>query len=127
MSKKLVLITTMALVLAGCGDNDVATSGEPATLDKAMDSTGDAANAVKDTTSDVVESAGHMPAVSDSPSTSSGTAGDMTPDAEETANEVLHDADQGSADTTRLEDMTTEEAQEYMDKWIEKLRGESGQ
>jgi len=125
MSKKLVLITTMALVLAGCGDNDVATSGEPATLDKAMDSTGDAANAVKDTTSDVVESAGDMPAVSDS--TSSGGAGDIASDAKDTASEIVHDADQGSADTTRLEGMTTEEAQEYMDKEMEKLGGEIGQ
>lgn len=98
MSKKLIFIATMALVLAGCGDSDVATTGEPATLDKAMDSAGDATNAVKDTASDVVEGAGDMATESDS--TSSGV------------------------DATRTEDMTTEEAQEYMDKEMEKLRGE---
>ena len=81
MSKKLIFIATMALVLTGCGDNDVATTGEPSMLDEAMDSTGDAANAVSDTDSSVT-------------------------------------------DATRPEDMTTEEAQEYMDKEMEKLRGE---
>lgn len=95
MSKKLIFIAAMALVLAGCGDNDVATSGEPATLDKEMDSAGDVTNAVKDSTSDVVEGTGEMATESDS-----------------------------GVDATRPEDMTTEEAQEYMDKEMEKLRGE---
>lgn len=43
MNRKLILIATMALVLTGCGDNDVANTGEPPMLDKAMDSAGDTA------------------------------------------------------------------------------------
>lgn len=104
MNNKLVFIATMALVLAGCGDNDVATTGEPSMLDKAMDSAGEAANAVKDTSSDVVEG-----------------AGDMASDAVDTTREVVHDTAQGIADATRPEDMSTEEALEFMDKEIEKL------
>ena len=101
MNKKLIFITTMALVLSACSDNDVATTSEPATPDKAKDSAGDATNATKDTTSDAVESAGGMAAESDSASS--------------------------GADATRPEDMTIEEAQEYMDKEMEKLSGEIGQ
>ena len=104
MNNKLVFIATMALVLAGCGDNDVATTGEPSMPDKAMDSAGEAANAVKDTSSDVVEG-----------------AGDMASDAVDTTREVVHDTAQGIADTTRPEDMSNEEALEFMDKEIEKL------
>ena len=85
MNRKLILIASMALVLAACGDSDVATTDKPSTLNKAMDSAGDAV---------------------------------------ETTSEVVHDAAQGSADATRPEDMTTEEALEYMDKEMEKLAGE---
>ena len=107
MNNKLIFIATMAFVLAGCGDNDVATTGEPSMVDKAMDSAGDAANAVKDTTSDVVED-----------------AGEMASEAMDTTREVVHDTAQDIADATRPEDMTTEEALEYMDKEMEKLAGE---
>lgn len=110
MNKKLIFIATMALVLAGCGGNDDATTGAPSKLDKAMDSAGDVANTVKDTTSDVVEG-----------------AGDMASDAVDTTREVVHDAAQGIADATRPEDMTTEEALEYMDKEMEKLKMEVDQ
>lgn len=107
MNRKLILIASMALVLAACGDSDVATTDKPSTLNKTMDSAGDAANAVKDNTSDVVED-----------------AGDTSTDAVETTREVVHDAAQNVADETSTEDMTSEEALDYMDKEMEKLAGE---
>lgn len=55
MNRNLILIATMALVLTSCGENDVANTGEPSMLDKAMDSTGDAANAVSDSDSSVTD------------------------------------------------------------------------
>ena len=120
MNNKLIFIATMALVLAGCGDNDVATTGEPSMVDKAMDSGGDAAKAVKDTTSDVVEGASDMEsdaadAVSDTASNVADDAADLASDAVDTAKEVVP------------EDMTNEEAQEYMDTEMEKLKMEVDQ
>lgn len=103
MNKKLIFITTIALVLAGCGDNNDATTGEPSMLDKTMDSTGDAVNAIKNTTSDAVEGAGD-------------TASDVADAVSEKADSIV--------DSTSTEDMSTEEALEYMDREIEKLSGE---
>jgi hypothetical protein len=80
MNRKLILIATMALVLASCGENDVANTGKPSMLDKSMDSTGDAANAVSDTDSSVT-------------------------------------------DASKTEEITTEEALEYMDKEMEQYKG----
>ncbi len=51
----------------------------------------------------------------------------MASDAVDTTREVVHDAAQGIADATRPEDMTTEEALEYMDKEMEKLKMEVDQ
>jgi len=107
MNRKLILIASMALVLAACGGNDDATTGAQSTLDKAMDSASDAVNTVKETTSDVVEG-----------------AADMASDAVDTTKEVVHDAAQDIADATRPEDMPAEEALEYMDKEMEKLTAE---
>ncbi len=45
----------------------------------------------------------------------------MASDAVDTTREVVHDTAQGIADATRPEDMSDEEALEYMDKEIEKI------
>ncbi len=100
MTRKLIIIAGMALMLAGCGDNgDVATS-KPSMTDKA----GSATDAVKDTTSDVVE----------------GTS-DMAVDA---TKEAVHDTAQDTADATadKPTDAETQEALEYMDKEMEQFR-----
>ena len=113
MSKKLIFIATMALVLTGCGDNDVATMGEPSMLDEAMDSTGDVANAVSDTDS----------SVTDASKTEEMTTEEVMDSTSDAANAVS-DTDSSVTDAIKPEDMTTEEAQEYMDKEMEILRGE---
>ena len=87
MSKKLILAASMALVLAACGDKDDAATGEPSMMDKAMDATtemaSDTAEAVKDTTGDVVEG-----------------AGDMASDAVDATKEMVHDTAQSIVDAT---------------------------
>jgi ElaB/YqjD/DUF883 family membrane-anchored ribosome-binding protein len=106
MSKKLILIATMALALAACSDkDDTATMGEPSEtmeepsmLDKTMDATkemaGDTADAVKETTSDVVEGTGDMA------SDAKEAVTDKTGEVVDAAKEMVHDAAQGIADKT---------------------------
>lgn len=110
MSKKLILIAGMAIALAGCGDkSDTATGEEGSMMDKAMDATkemaSDTADAVKGTTSNVVDGAGDMAsdaadAVTDTTGNMVDGASDMASDAVDAAKDAVHDTAQGIADAT---------------------------
>ena len=103
MTRKLIIIAGMALMLAGCGDNDDVATSKPSMMDKADSVT----DAVKNTTSDVVEG-----------------ASDMASDAVDATKEAVHDAAQDIADATadKPTDAETQEALEYMDKEMEQFR-----
>ncbi|MGB5260355.1 MAG: hypothetical protein WBO34_07520 [Gammaproteobacteria bacterium] len=99
MSKKLILIATMALALAACSDKDnTASMEEPSMMDKTMDATkemaADTADVVKDTTSNVIEGAGDMAA--DAKEATADKTGEMV----DAAKEMVHDKAQSIADAT---------------------------
>ena len=59
MNKKLIIAVAAAMIITGCGDKDDAATGtaEPTMMEQAGDAASDAAEAVRETASDVAEGA----------------------------------------------------------------------
>ena len=100
MNKRLILIASMAFIMAGCGDKDEAVTGdvEPSAIEKAMDATSDtmhdAGSAMSEAASDAAE------ATKEATADAVDATKEMASDAYDAGKEVVHDAAQSVADAT---------------------------
>ncbi len=113
MNKKLILIASMALALGACSEKQETAPMEGATeeqtmMDKTKEMAGDAAEAVKDTTGEMVEGAGGMA------TSAKDAVSEKTGERVDAAKEMVHDTAQSIADATadEAEGATMDEATE---------------